>query len=346
MIEETTINIVVFDTDFLISNTNSLNEIIKKISTKYVCYIPQICIEEICMYKCNNTISKIRKFKNELKVYEKLGISFGMEESECKAKIIRDITKSLKKKFSNKIIETKDYKLSEILNRAYEKIPPFDESDKGLKDTLILLNIIDFIGEKNLEKIKFITNDKDFLKENVKESIINEVFDKTNCIMEIIDGKNAIGKLYNYLKIEEEKEEVITKQKENTTADMCELRQKINDVTDKIFYYEVGFGYNTYYKNTFTIFEKLTKEDVEEFISNIPVVLKNNIFSKDLKISEFFNGNISFCEETKISITNFEDLIAIYNSIKGNLEYELAFINFLESKFNENYRDPEADLPF
>lgn len=39
-------NVIVFDTDFLISNNKTIDQIIKRISEKYVCYIPQICIDE------------------------------------------------------------------------------------------------------------------------------------------------------------------------------------------------------------------------------------------------------------------------------------------------------------
>ena len=140
--KETKNNIVVFDTDFLITNTKSITDIIKKISTKYVCYVPQICIDEFCAKKYNDALEKIRKFKNDLKSYEKLGISFGMSESECEKMIKEETSVTLKKMFSNNIICFHDYPLIKIVNRAYAKKPPFEESDKGLKDTLILLTCI------------------------------------------------------------------------------------------------------------------------------------------------------------------------------------------------------------
>ena len=344
--KETKNNIVVFDTDFLITNTKSITDIIKKISTKYVCYVPQICIDEFCAKKYNDALEKIRKFKNDLKSYEKLGISFGMSESECEKMIKEETSVTLKKMFSNNIICFHDYPLIKIVNRAYAKKPPFEESDKGLKDTLILLNIIDFIKGKNITNLKFITNDTDFLRENVKESIINEVKENTNCILEIIDGKNAIGKLYNYLKIEEEENNNTLENTNINLSNLNDLRQKINDICNEIFYYPVEYGYQTYYKSTFKIFKKFHKPEVEEFISNIPIVLNNNIFSQFLKMSDFFNNDTFFKEESKIDITNFEELFKVYTSIKDNNQHEQAFINFLVEKFNENYKSEFDDLPF
>lgn len=335
-------NVIVFDTDFLISNNKTIDQIIKRISEKYVCYIPQICIDEYIARTYLSRTEKISKFKEEVTNYEELGIHFDNTDSQNKEIIKERIDKSFKKIFDNKVICFHEYPLSRIVARAYDKKPPFGESDKGFKDTLILLNVIDFINGKKKKKITFITNDKDFIKE--KEKISREVLDNTGCIFDIVDGNNAIGKLYNYLKLDDEAEEISNYvEDENTIAKIDKTRTELNDVCNNIFYYEEydEYGYDTHSENTFKINKKLELKEIETFINKIPIVLDNNLFSQQLSMSEFFDDFTMFSDEVKIKIEYFEQLMTIFNIIKDNIHYKKAFYNYLLKKFEDCY-DPFA----
>lgn len=341
-ISENDNNVIIFDTSFLISNAKSLGPIIKRINEKYICYIPQICIDEYISKTYLSRIEKIEKFKEDVTNYGELGIHFDNTNIQNK-KIIKEKTNEFFKKiFDNKIICFHEYSLTKIVNRAYDKIPPFGESDTGFKDTLILLNIIDFINGKNKSKITFITNDKDFLDE--QDIISKEILEKTKCVFDIVDGKNAIGRLYNYLKIDDEPEEISNYVEDNDAlVKIDKTRNELNTVCNNIFYYEEydEYGYDTHSENTFKINKNLELDEVKKFIEKIPVVLDNNIFLQQLNMSDFFDDFTMFSDEVKIKIEYFEQLISIYNLIKNNSHYKKAFLNYLLKKFEDCY-DPFA----
>lgn len=343
-IVETKDNVIIFDTSFLISNAKSLTTILNRIREKYVCYVPQICIDEYISKTYLSRIEKIEKFKEDVSDYDELGIRFDNTNAENKEIIKKKLNTTFKKLFDNKIICFHEYSLSKIINRAYDKIPPFGESDTGFKDTLILLNIIDFINGKKKEKITFITNDKDFLDK--QEFISKEILDKTKCIFDIVDGKNATGKLYNYLKIDNEPEEISNYvEDKETLIKIDKTRNELNTVCNNIFYYEEidEYGFYTHSENTFKINKKLELDEIKSFVERIPVVLDNNIFLQQLNMSDFFVDFTMFSDEVKIKIEYFEQLLALYNLIKNDSHYQKAFFNYLLKKFEDCY-DPYAGI--
>ena len=337
-------NVVIFDTSFLIENKNNLNKIVERINEKYVCYIPQICIDEYIAKTYLTYKDKIELFKKDVPNYTELGIHFDNTDSQNKNIIKLRCDNFFKKIFNNNIICFHEYSLGKIISRAYDKKPPFGKSDTGFKDTLILLNIIDYIKGRKKQKITFITNDSDFIKNS--NDIKNEIMKKTNCAFNIVDGKGSLGKLYSYLKIDDEPEEINNYiESEEEVIKINNARTKLNKICNNIFCYEEFDDdvFDTISKNTFITNEKLELSDIKVFIDKIPEVLNNNLFSQKLKMSNFFGNDSIFLDQISINVEYFEQLIEIFNLIKSNTHYKKSFYNYILKRFDDCY-NPFAGL--
>jgi hypothetical protein len=80
---------------------------------------------------------------------------------------------------------SKNISSKKLFDRALEAKPPFDSSDRGIRDTLIWLSIVDLINSNPEEYFCFITaNTKDFGAEKLNKSLISDL------------GKNADKLIY------------------------------------------------------------------------------------------------------------------------------------------------------
>lgn len=67
------------------------------------------------------------------------------------------------------IKNTKKYSLEDIISFAVNKIKPFEQNDKGLRDSIILLTIIDHMISNNHKRSILVTNDDVFYKPGIEE---------------------------------------------------------------------------------------------------------------------------------------------------------------------------------
>ena len=148
--------VIIFDTNFITENENNLKEIVEKLSKKYDVFITKISLEE----KISQKYLELRKYYEKVNsLREKIDIEIKKElDEQYELDKIR-ITQYYLQQFGERIIPfyPSEDTLQIVLNRLYKKLPPFiDEekaSDKGLKDTLIWLSILNHF-KNNREKNK------------------------------------------------------------------------------------------------------------------------------------------------------------------------------------------------
>ena len=144
-------NVVIVDTNFLVNNTGNIKEIVKELQEKEIeVYVPELVKEEfinIQLRKLEEAYSKLENLKNLQKI-----IDLKYRKKEVTRKMIEGTYNNIfEENFKNKIIVyNKEGMLDRMLERNKYKKPPFynenNSSDKGFKDTIILLTIIDFIS--------------------------------------------------------------------------------------------------------------------------------------------------------------------------------------------------------
>lgn len=346
--------LIIFDSDFIIANVTSLKEYLDKLK-EYKCYTTEITLEEVAKNNSFKKMNIIDEFKQEIKNYQKLGIDFKNNNDEIKNIIENGSKEYIKEIFNRNIIRHHDRKMEVLLKRAYEKVPPFGKSDTGFKDTIILLDIMDYLKGKNIKKAYFITNDEDYIKPC--SEIGKEVNEKTGCDFIIVDGKN-VQKLLNFFKVgTESKINKLTEEIDNDkkiNINIMELREKLNDVCYKLFYYEGydPFDEGEYIGKNFRTDYIIPKDLIEKFLEKLSDNINKNIFNSKVVMSDFFENPFLFKSEQKIDIECFERLNEVYLKIKNNSEFKNALLNLLYSNFcdlatNKYYSDLDGiDLPF
>lgn len=338
----------VFDTNFIIQNHN-LIDVVKNLNEKgFVVYITQVAIDERISQECikqQAKYNKIETFQKEMNGIAKITIVEPYEQTE---KVYRvGMQKKYEELFGKNIIPFK--KTSEmferILQRAYMKVPPFITSgtDKGFKDSLMWLSILDFFKEKGEEEIVFVSNDNGF-KENVE--ILCSEFEK-------ITSKNISIKENSYYKIILDSETVKKeKEKEEQLPDVSQMRKKIRTVIEKLCgnYVENYWGQQEFVR-TFTLTQKVDADYMEVVMNGLKSDINIHLFDEHIPAVDLFalddrvvNGNIS------VSISDLEEANNLFEEVKLQFpQFLKQFYTTAANIFNENYSEPIAtgdDLPF
>jgi|GEM_PF-2960149 len=331
---------VTFDTNFMIKYKNDIHGIIKDIRKKYKAIIFNIVIEEIKGQKIRTTEKEYRcildkingsKAKNDwLKIIDNTKILKVFAEQEKSLDDWMDRTFN-KDKIS---IDMKNF-ISQLLERSKYKKPPFndaeDASDKGFKDTLLYLSIIEYINTSSTcEKIFLITCDKGFL--NKKNELESEFFKITNKQLNIIDGEDKI-KIYNILEIILEEDEIKNETNDvfpeiNKNDDIEKARENFVNITRKIFSDKKVF-----------IYDEMTNEKVESFLENLNDKMDNWIFVDTIDILKLLDVSSG---ELLVEVEDIRELIKQYKLMVKNESLKAAFIEGLKVKLNSYY----VDLPF
>jgi hypothetical protein len=181
---------IVLDTNFIISNRKNFSEIYKILSETYDVYISEISIQERISQKyleLKDKHDKINKFKEDYTDFVEISIKKPFEERL--EYMIKTIQEDYQQTFGNRIIKftQKNNTLSIIMDRVFKKIPPFinaeNASDKGFKDTMIWLSILEYFLNNGSNNVIFITDDKYFM--NNSEALCKEFASYTRKTIEI-----------------------------------------------------------------------------------------------------------------------------------------------------------------
>ena len=351
-------NVVIVDTNFLVNNTGNIKEIVKELQEKEIeVYVPELVKEEfinIQLRKLEEAYSKLENLKNLQKI-----IDLKYRKKEVTRKMVEGIYNNIfEENFKNKIIVyNKEGMLDRVLERNKYKKPPFynenNSSDKGFKDTIILLTIIDFISSFGDDAIfYFITSDNGFIK--YKNEIEKEIFDKCAKNITIVEGKDK-NKVYKELNIVEEKsnqeektENIFSKEEINIE----EIRKRINELMD-IFIWTTSFDYygNLQDERRFEISNYINNEKTEKFLNSIDGIIEDNIFRNEILVETFFETDEWVFSKNSIDVDTMKEISELYKKVKDT-KYKEAFINYISQRINENkvnnmftveYND---DLPF
>lgn len=351
-------NVVIVDTNFLVNNTGNIKEIVKELQEKEIeVYVPELVKEEfinIQLRKLEEAYSKLENLKNLQKI-----IDLKYRKKEVTRKIVEGIYNNIfEENFKNKIIVyNKEGMLDRVLERNKYKKPPFynenNSSDKGFKDTIILLTIIDFISSFGDDAIfYFITSDNGFIK--YKNEIEKEIFDKCAKNITIVEGKDK-NKVYKELNIVEEKlnqeektENIFSKEEINIE----EIRKRINELMD-IFIWTTSFDYygNLQDERRFEISNYINNEKTEKFLNSIDGIIEDNIFRNEILVETFFETDEWVFSKNSIDVDTMKEISELYKKVKDT-KYKEAFINYISQRINENKVnnmftvESDDDLPF
>ena len=340
------------------NNTGNIKEIVKELQEKEIeVYVPELVKEEfinIQLRKLEEAYSKLENLKNLQKI-----IDLKYRKKEVTRKMIEGIYNNIfEENFKNKIIVyNKEGMLDRVLERNKYKKPPFynenNSSDKGFKDTIILLTIIDFISSFGDDAIfYFITSDNGFIK--YKNEIEKEIFDKCAKNITIVEGKDK-NKVYKELNIVEEKsnqeektENIFSKEEINIE----EIRKRINELMD-IFIWTTSFDYygNLQDERRFEISNYINNEKTEKFLNSIDGIIEDNIFRNEILVETFFETDEWVFSKNSIDVDTMKEISELYKKVKDT-KYKEAFINYISQRINENKVnnmftvESDDDLPF
>ena len=347
---------IVFDTNFIKSYNKSLKEVVGFFREKgYEVYIPQIVIDERIYQTCREEYKKFNDIEDFRKKYENYFRTY-----ECK-QTYEDVEKKLKYSmqkqycdiFSNMIIP---YNITEeifktTLERAYKKTPPFadGESDRGFKDTLIWLSIIDYFKDIEISNIILLTDDTGFGKNH--EYLQQECIEKANKTINIEDKS-----FYTNL-LKEEQIETTMQDKEISKETLNKLRNEIQECIHDLCNYTYDDGSYVYDDTTFSINEHVDENYIEKVFNKLDSKLSKHQLDKYIKVSDAIENDGRIYEEISMSISYFEKLQDLYHNIKQNYPSLLPqFYNvvaklinqycYIEPKSASQYTISDDEVPF
>ena len=173
----------IFDTNFIIQNQN-LDEALDKLKEGHVVYVTQVSIDERIAQQCRELKAKFEeaeRCKNKFIAFATISFKKTYEEESAFYKT--GVQARYESYFGDQIIpflktgET----FTSIIERANGRIPPFssakDASDKGFKDCLLWLSILNYFKNNGESEVIFVTDDKSAFRNNT-EFLQNEFYRK------------------------------------------------------------------------------------------------------------------------------------------------------------------------
>lgn len=342
----------VFDTNFIIQN-QKLDEVIKNLSDEFTVYVTQLSIEERIAQQCRELKEKFVKLEDMQKKYKDIATIKFITKYEKRSKEYRDsILKNYQTAFGDNIISfNKDENtFTGVLDRANQKIPPFstadNASDKGFKDTILWLSLMEFFEVKGEKEVIFVTSDDGFRKN--ADYLCEEFAIATGKTIEIKDN-SYYGKL---LAPNESTPKILP---QYNIESISKLRNKIKQTIDDLCYVEDSDYYgNTIWDKTFIVEKLIKEEQVEMFLSGLSGFIISRIFDDEIPASEVFEFENIKDEKAKIPMAALEEARDLYVEIsKIYPEYMNQFISTATAILNQNYSEPywidvddDDDLPF
>jgi len=350
----------VFDTNFIIQN-KELDEALDKLKEQFSVYISQVSIDERIAQECRD-------------------VQKDFEEAErCKAKFLRFATVEFKKTFeeecefyktgmqskyeeyfgANIIPFQKDGEtLTAIIDRANKRLPPFsaakDASDKGFKDCLLWLSIMDYFKNHGEETVIFVTDDKSAFG-NYREALTDEFNKETGKSIEI-HPNSYYKELLKQIQTPEPQEESEPVSETEELPNLESLRTEVEDAVEALrcIEYENYFG-DPQWAQTFTTSVPFDKDYTKTFFTGLRSDISSHIFESSVPATKVldFDGRVADAD-AEIPIKNLENALSIYQRVLSNYsQYSEQFFEAAAKILNRNYVEPKVftdinddDLPF
>lgn len=332
--------IVVLDTNFILEHNKGFIKSLEKLAKVADVYIPRVVIHERLAQIHLDLKRKYEKLNNCKKELASIADikeleSFDVLVEKKKNELLASYEKVIGKNIIDYNADSRTF--SAILERVYNKIPPFiqGESDRGFKDTMLWLSLLDYFKDKGKDaEIFLITKDKGFLKENA-EFLEKEFFNVTTKKIKIEDSsyyKVLIG------------EKDLTKQvvKELEIIEIEELKGTINRILFSFCKNEEmdSFGHQ-FYSNKFNIYSTYSINDLKNEFENMEEVLNKYLFSYTIDVQKV----LSHADSRDLNVESIIELHNLYKKIKKQYaSYIEQFLITACDIINSNY-DPTG-LPF
>lgn len=341
----------VFDTNFIIQNKN-LKEVIENLNkNNYTVYVTQVAIDERIAQECvkqKGKYEKLAALSNETKDFATITIDKKYEDVEVLYKT--GMQKKYVGHFGKNIIPySQDSEMfAKILQRAFMKIPPFITSgtDKGFKDSLMWLSILDFFKTTGEDEIVFVSSDNGF-----KESTVNlckEFKDVTGKTIEIKDNSY-------YKELLEKDSVLVAKDKLEPLPDFSKIREDVEEVIDALRWDidEDYFGNENWY-NTFVLQKEVDSSYMEIVFSGLKSTINEHIFECSIPAFRVLDLDGRLVDDRGISMKKVEDALKLYEDVLRKFpNYIEQFYNATAIIINRSYKAPkyaykdiDDDLPF
>ena len=340
---------LVFDTNFILENTD-LVCVVDTLKDDYNVYITQVSIEERLsqrQFELGDIFRDLEKVRRRLKGISKISLSKSLEECIKKDKEIA--CEAYMELFGERIIPFKQSNdiFVTVFKRALIKQPPFisekGASDKGFKDCLIWLSLLEYFQDREEEEVLFLTNDNGFRK--YADSLGEEFLKATG--KKITIKENSYYKSYK----DTEKPENETPETSPPLPDVKLIREEISQTVNSLCGDEIedDFG-RPEWVVTFTLKQKVDAPYMEAIFDHFEEFIKAHLFDPTIKADEVFELDDRVTNGIPVSITALENALTLQKSIKQKLpEYLPQFYSAAATIFNKNYRafaDIDDDLPF
>ncbi|MDP3036050.1 MAG: PIN domain-containing protein [Methanobacteriaceae archaeon] len=170
-----------------------INDLVEKVNI----FIPEIVLMELSNHKLDKMrkrINNIHKFSREFDNIPEIDISI-QEDFNIKKQIAEIKELAFDEINIINTPENKEELFSIILEMAMDKIPPFEKgkSDRGFKDAIILLSIIDFAKKSDFTLFILFTDDDGFNKNKKDIQILFN--NQSSKKLDIIKSKDIQGYL-------------------------------------------------------------------------------------------------------------------------------------------------------
>lgn len=342
----------VFDTNFIIQ-IKDMTKVVSSLQDNFTVYVTQVSVEERIAQHCRELKDKYDKLTNLQIDYNKIAKIDVLKSYEKHAEDYRiAIQAKYDGIFDSYVIpfpKTSEL-FSEVLDRAFKKLPPFSNadnaSDKGFKDSLIWLSILAYFKENGENTVLFVTSDNGF-KGNADE-LCKEFKEVTGKTIEIKDN-SYYKSITEVVPIEKEQA------KQEKLPDVVLLREQIRSTIEALCSIETEDSWgNPYWERTFTTSERVDAYYMEVIFNDLRNEILNHIFDESVPAQDILelddrivNGYVN------IPVVALENAMRLYEDIKAKYPDLInQFYSTSANIINQNYIaqsvyvDGDDDIPF
>ena len=332
----------IFDTNFIIQH-KQLDKVVENLQDRFSVYVTQVSIDERKAQQCREVKKKFDEVEQVAnKNRDIVQLRWKQTYESYKEWLMPGIQKRYESLFGSHIIPfpSDQNMLETVLNRSYQKIPPFatDEksSDKGFKDTLIWLSMLLYFKSSGEQEVVFVTDDAGFTK---NETVLRAEFKEET-------GKDVEIKSNAYYKELLKPELTVPAQsKIPQITNPEQLREKIKTAVYDICYMPVEgtWGLEDWEK-TFIMDKAADSEYIRQLFSTIEQTHSEHYLETAISATVLLDLDDRVSDDYHpISIVAIENLIGLYKEIMGNYPDLLPqFFTAVAAEMNQNYVEPSA----
>lgn len=140
--------------------------------------IPEITKREVSKHLRKVAQTDLSRLKTNSAVFTKL-IDYSPPTLDFTVEHLQKYHDRQLRRAPRNIIKTPQIELETVVSRSLTETPPFRKSDKGMRDTIFWLTILDYLKNVDSRHVALISNDQgDFGRDNtLKKELINELID-------------------------------------------------------------------------------------------------------------------------------------------------------------------------